>query len=55
MNVLTCYIFDTRTLYIVKMGVDWGLLKVERYTIKGLLDPTDVSRNQKTLVGKPTK
>ena len=36
------------------MGVEWGSIKVERYTIEGLPDPTDVSQNQQTSVGKPT-
>ena len=35
--------------------MEWDSLKVERYTIEGLPDPTDVSQNQQTSVGKATK
>ena len=34
--------------------MEWGSLKIERYTIEGLPDPADVSQNHQTLVGKPT-
>ena len=33
---------------------EWGSIKVECYAIEGLPDPTDVSQNQQTSVGKPT-
>ena len=33
---------------------EWDSIKVECYTIEGLPDPTDVSQNQQTSVGKPT-
>ena len=36
------------------MWVEWGSLKVERYTVEGLPDPTDVSQKYQTSVGKPT-
>ena len=50
-NCCTCYIFETRSIHLGRMGS----IKIERYGIEGLPDTTDVSQNQRTLVGIPTK
>ena len=34
------------------MGMEWGSLKVERYTLDGLPDATDLSQHEQTSVGK---